>query len=90
MLHEKFMHDLHAADKIHKLVLEYAIQNKLNKVSEIIIELGQVMEHGDAINPENLQFNLDMLNKGSVAEGAKIKIKRVFGDSWKLVSISGD
>ncbi|MBU1132615.1 hydrogenase maturation nickel metallochaperone HypA [Patescibacteria group bacterium] len=84
------MHDLHAADKIQRLIIEQAKKNRLNAVLEIVIELGCVIEHGADITPENLEFNLQMLNKGTLAEKAKIIINKVSGNSWKLVSISGE
>ncbi|MFA6382702.1 MAG: hydrogenase/urease maturation nickel metallochaperone HypA [Candidatus Buchananbacteria bacterium] len=84
------MHDLHAADQILKLVLEKANENKLSKVTKIIIELGSMVEHGEEINADNLAFNLKLLAKNTPAEGAKIEIKKVQGQSWKLVEIEGD
>jgi len=84
------MHDLHVADKIHKLVLQNAQQNNLRSVKNIEIELGSVIEHGADISAENLQFNLQMLNKRTLAGGAQVNIKKVAGNDWKLVSISGE
>lgn len=87
---EKNMHDLHVADKIHKLVLAQAQQNNLSVVKNITIDLGSVVEHGANIAKENLEFNLKMLNKGTVADSAEIIINEVDGNDWNLVSISGD
>jgi len=83
------MHDLHVADKIQHLVLEEALKSDLKQVKLINIDLGSVVEHGADINPENLEFNLQMLLKGTLAEGAKIKINKVAGNTWELVSIAG-
>ncbi|MBU1165119.1 hydrogenase maturation nickel metallochaperone HypA [Patescibacteria group bacterium] len=84
------MHDLHAADNILKIVLENANENKLMKVNKIVIELGSIIEHGDEINSDNLKFNLKLLAKNTPAKGAKIKIKKTKGESWKLVEIEGE
>ena len=84
------MHDLHVADKINKLVIEQSARNNLKTVKKIVIDLGSVIEHGADISAENLQFNLNLLNQGSLAEGADIIINRVPGHDWRLVSISGD
>ena len=84
------MHDLHVADKIHKLVLEQAKKNNLKQVKKILIDLGSVIEHGADISSENLEFNLQMLSRNPVAEGAKVKINKVDGSSWELISIAGD
>ena len=84
------MHDLHVADKIHKLVLVQAEKNKLGKVKKIEVKLGSVIEHGDEINDSNLIFNMGMLARGTKAEGAKIVIEKIPGNNWELVSISED
>ncbi len=84
------MHDLHVADKVIKQVLDVAEQNKLNRVREIKIELGEVIEHGDRITPENLIFNIEMLAKGGVAEGAKITIESVESDHFAVTEIEGE
>ncbi|HUT21948.1 MAG TPA: hydrogenase/urease maturation nickel metallochaperone HypA [Candidatus Bipolaricaulota bacterium] len=86
------MHDLHLADKIHKLVLEKAAENNCRKVSEISVELGFIREHGQDISPENLRFNLTMLNEGTLADGAEIKIEKATGKEnyWSLLEIKGE
>jgi len=86
------MHDLHLADKIHKLVLEKAKENNLKKIKEICIALGHIIEHGEDINAENLKFNLNLLNQNSMAQGAEIKIIKIEGKKnfWNLKSITGD
>ncbi len=84
------MHDLHEANKILKIILEYAQQNKLKKVSKAVIELGSVIEHGDEISPENLEFNLKMLAKNTIANGLDVEIEKVKGESWILKEIEGE
>jgi Zn finger protein HypA/HybF involved in hydrogenase expression len=84
------MHDLHVADQINKLVIKTALANKLKSVAEINIELGSIVEHGSEINDENLEFDLNALNRGTAAQGAKINIKKIGGNIWRLVSINGE
>jgi Zn finger protein HypA/HybF involved in hydrogenase expression len=84
------MHDLHAADRILKLVLEKAQENKLQKVTKIVIELGKVVEHGQEILPENLKFNIRELARGTIAENARVQIRQVGNETWKLVEIEGE
>lgn len=84
------MHDLHVADQIHQLVIRTAKENKLNKVTKIKIELGTVVEHGATIRPENLEFNLNLLNKDTLAADAEIDIDTIGGNIWRLVSIDGE
>jgi Zn finger protein HypA/HybF involved in hydrogenase expression len=84
------MHDLHFANKILSLTLEEARKNNLKKISRIKIELGEIIEHGQRISPENLEFNLKMLAKGSLAENAKIEIRSVKGEAFRLKEIIGE
>jgi Zn finger protein HypA/HybF involved in hydrogenase expression len=84
------MHDLHLADKILKTTLEVAKKNNLKEVVVVEINLGEVVEHGERVLPENLTFNFQLLAKDTSAEKAKLKVNSVEGDSWELVSIEGD
>lgn len=84
------MHDLHVANQIHKQLLAAAQAQGWRAVKVIEIELGVIEEHGADITEENLKFNLEMLNQGTLAEGADIIIKKVPGNHWKLVSLKGD
>lgn len=83
------MHDLHAADKILKLALEKAAENKLQKVTRIVVELGKALEHGQKILPENLEFNLRELARGTAAAGVLVEIRKMGNVNWKLVEIEG-
>jgi Zn finger protein HypA/HybF involved in hydrogenase expression len=83
------MHDLHEADKILNIVLEYAHVNKLSKVTKIIIDLGSVVEHGEEINPEFLKANISMLGEKTLIKGAEILINKIGSDSWVLKEIIG-
>ena len=84
------MHDLHEANKILKVILDYAQKNKLVRVTKAVIELGSVIEHGDEISSENLEFNLLMLAKNTVAQGMEVKIEKVKGESWVLKEIKAE
>lgn len=83
------MHDLHEADKILKLILNTAKENKLNKVTRAEIDLGQIIEHGAEVLDENLYFNIVMLAKGTIAEGLEIKINKIKATHWVLKNIKG-
>ena len=84
------MHDWHLADQILKTVLEYADKSGFKKITKIEINLGSILEHGEYIAPENLVHNLKLLGEKTVIKGAEIKIKKIKGDIWKLVSIEGE
>ena len=81
------MHDWYLANEILKTVLEYAEKNGFKKVSKIEIELGSISEHEEEITPENLIYNFKLLSKNTTVESAELNIKKVKGDSWKLISI---
>ena len=84
------MHDFHLADQILKIVLEHAEKNNFEQIKKIELELGSILEHGEYISPENLIFNFKLLAKNTSAENAELNIKKVAGDSWKLVYIDGE
>jgi len=84
------MHDIHVANKIYKLIVENAARARLKVVRIVTIDLGSVEEHGADITAENLDFNLKMLGQDFFPKDIQIKINRVMGSDWKLVSISGD
>ena len=81
------MHDMHLAQQILKIVLEYAEKNNLKNIKKIELELGSILEHDEVISPENLIFNFKLLSKNTIAQNAELEIKKIKGDSWKLVSI---
>lgn len=79
------MHDFHLADQIVKIAKENAQKNGIGKVTEIVLELGDLIEHGEGITPENLEYNIRLL-----LPLKKVIIKKIKGDRWRLVSIDGN
>ena len=84
------MHDFHLADTIYKTIMDYAAKNNLKKVTKAVIELGSIVEHGEEILPENLDFNIKMLSQGGLAEGLVVEISRGKGNNWTLKEIEGE
>lgn len=84
------MHDLHEADRILKLVLDYAEKNKLKSVTKIVIGLGSVIEHGSEINPENLKFNISMLARGTKVENVEVVVEKINKSTWELKEMEGE
>ena len=89
------MHDFILAKEIADKVKEVAQENKLEKISQVVLELGSISlahdgfdEHVEDISVENLKFGLEEILKQSGFEGIDIKITKVEGDTWKLVSIA--
>lgn len=77
------MHDFHLANEIVKIVKIQAQAKKLSLVSKIVIELGDIIEHGESISAENLKYNINLLMP------CKVLVKKIKGDMWRLVSIDG-
>jgi len=84
------MHDFHLADSIYKILMEYAQKNNLKKITKAVIELGSIVEHGEEVLPQNLEFNIKMLAEGGIAEGLAIDISRGEGNEWTLKEIEGE
>lgn len=95
------MHDWHLANELLKTVLDYADKNGLKNVSKVEIELGSILDpenspngeyragHREEILPENLIHNFSLLAEKTIAKDAKLKIKKIRGDEWNLISIEG-
>jgi Zn finger protein HypA/HybF involved in hydrogenase expression len=84
------MHELHAADKILNKVISFGENKSLKKILSISLDLGVVIEHGEEINPRNLRYNFESLSKGTIADGAKLEIKKVSGNIIKINQITGE
>ncbi len=89
------MHDFILAKEIVDKVLEIARENKLEKISQVVLELGTVSlahdefeEHTEDISEDNLRFGMEEILKQSGFSNIDFKISKVNGDNWKLVSIS--
>jgi len=83
-LSEANVHDFHLADQIVKIAKEHARKNNLAKITKVVLELGDIIEHGEGITPGNLKHNINLLLP------CKVEIKKIKGDSWRLVSIDGE
>ena len=71
------MHDLMTAKDISEAVQKKATENDLKKVTEIVVDLGEMEDHGEIVSEENLKFHLNYLLKGTLAEKAKLVFKKV-------------
>ncbi len=66
------MHELPITESILKIVLKHAEMNHVRKVVTIHLEVGKLSDLED----EWIQRYFDYLSKGTLAEGAKLKIER--------------
>jgi hydrogenase nickel incorporation protein HypA/HybF len=67
------MHELPVTESILKIVLKHAEQNSVRQVVSIQLQIGKLSDLED----EWIQRYFDYLSKGTVAEGAKLKIERM-------------
>jgi hydrogenase nickel incorporation protein HypA/HybF len=67
------MHELPITEGILKIVLKHAELNNVQKVMSIHLQVGKLSDLED----EWIQRYFDYLSKGTVAEGAKLKIERM-------------
>ena len=66
------MHELPITESILKIVLKHAKMNSARKVMAIHLQVGKLSDLED----EWIQRYFDYLSKGTVAQGAKLKIER--------------
>ena len=67
------MHELSVTKSIHQIVLKHAVQGRVNRVLSVNLEIGALSD----LQSEWVQRYFDRLSRGTVAEGAKLKITRV-------------
>jgi hydrogenase nickel incorporation protein HypA/HybF len=67
------MHEFSISSEIVRTVLEEAEKNKGKKVLSIQLEIGELT----LLNQEQVTFWIQELFKGSVAEGARIRVKEI-------------
>ncbi len=66
------MHELPITESILKIVLKHAEMNSVRKVITIHLQVGKLSDLED----DWIQRYFDYLSKGTVAEGAKLRIER--------------
>ncbi len=67
------MHEMAIAEGILDITLDYARQNDAEKIGEIGLLIGEM----SGVEPEALDFSFRMIAKGTMAEGALLKLKKV-------------
>jgi hydrogenase nickel incorporation protein HypA/HybF len=67
------MHELPVTESILKVSLNHAQKNHAQKIAAIHLEVGEMSDLED----EWMQRYFDYLSKGSIAEGAQLKIVRI-------------
>ncbi len=67
------MHELPITENILTIVLKHAAAGHVRQVVSITLDIGELSDLED----EWMQHYFDYLSKGTVAEGAKLKINRI-------------
>jgi len=67
------MHELSITQNILEIALDYATQNQAHKIVEVHLQIGEITDFDD----EWIQRYFDFVSKGTIAEGAKLRIARV-------------
>ncbi len=67
------MHELSVTQSILEIALDYAGRNQAAKIIEIQLQIGDITDFED----EWMQRYFDFVSKGTIAEGAVLKITRV-------------
>jgi Zn finger protein HypA/HybF involved in hydrogenase expression len=84
------MHDIHAAQQILNVALDYAQKNNIRKINSMTIELGKIVEHNELITPKNLRYNIELISKNTPAENCEIIVKTKKNNKLRLVEIDGE
>lgn len=67
------MHELSVTQSILEIALEFALRNRAQKIMEIHLQIGEISDFDD----DWIQRYFDFVGKGTIAEGAKLRILRV-------------
>ena len=67
------MHELYITKSIQQIVLKHAIKGNVKRVLSVNLEVGALSD----LQSEWLQRYFDRLNRGTVVEGAKLRVTRV-------------
>ena len=67
------MHELPVIEKVLKIVLAHAGKNNVRQVVAISLQVGSLSDLED----EWMQRYFDYMSKGTIAQGAKLKIERM-------------
>ena len=78
------MHEFSISSEIVRTVLDTAEKNHGKRVLSIQLEIGELT----LLNLEQVTFWIDELFKGSVAEGARIKVKKILIDYLRIIFIN--
>ncbi|GAB6050468.1 hydrogenase maturation nickel metallochaperone HypA [Hydrogenophilus islandicus] len=72
------MHEMALAESVVRLAEESALAEGAARIRSVILEIGAL----SCVAPEALQFCFDAVCRGTLAEGAELRIERVEGAAY--------
>jgi hydrogenase nickel incorporation protein HypA/HybF len=72
------MHEMALAEGVRTIVEDAGRAQGFSRVATVVLEIGELA----AVEVEALCFCLDVVLKGSLAEGAAVEVERVAGAGW--------
>jgi len=67
------MHELSVTQNILEIALDFALRHQAKKIREIHLKIGEITDFDD----DWIQRYFDFVSKGTIAEGAKLRISRI-------------
>ncbi len=67
------MHELQVTERILDIVLDYAGRSEAKKVVRVHLTIGDLSD----LEPEWIQHYFDYLSRGTIADGARLEVRRV-------------
>jgi hydrogenase nickel incorporation protein HypA/HybF len=72
------MHEMSLCESILQILQDEARAKGFQRVREVCLEIGELA----SVEPEALRFGFDVVMRGSLADGARLRIEPVAGAAW--------
>ena len=72
------MHEMSLAESALQIIEQAAVANNLRRGSKVRLEIGQLM----AVEPQSLRCCLELVARGSLADGAELEITEIPASGW--------
>ena len=80
------MHEWHITEELLNQVCTQAAENRINKLTEIQVELGE----DSHATEDSLRFCFQLLSEKTIAKEAVLEIKSSAGNALTLMSLAGE
>lgn len=71
------MHELALCEGVLRIIEEEAVKRQFRRVESILLEIGRLSH----VDPQAMEFCFEAASKGTLAEGARLEIKRPRGEA---------